>query len=265
MFLHLISFTGILFLLIVQKTLPVKSAANCESATLRTKPSLINDCDFVNDKLKIYVFSITEPRYRNCVRKIHLWASEPHINKNIEVGGQAQVTISNPLDGANRCVQVRISVTVTFGSYHDSFFDKKFETVVRPVDKKCFEVATTALRPITNWVSVDLAESIPKKHWETCIYSVTHGSTTHRQPEKPLIVKFEAEKCKTTVATVIYSFRGQTATTIQERFSILSDVRYLGPSSQAIQDCDILEYHFNIAINKIITRPESSWKGCRKH
>ena len=62
------------------------------------------------------------------------------------------------------------------------------------------------------------------------------------------------------MVTVIYSFKGQTVATIQERFSILSDVHHLGPNSQVIQDCDILEDDFNIAINKIITRPECNTK-----
>ena len=256
MFLRLFSVTKILYLLIVQKTLPVKTAGNCESATLSSNPTLIDDCELVNDQLKINVLKFTKPLFSKCVRKINLRASEPHLKTDIGMGGQTQVTIANPLDGANRCVPVRITVWVTFGSYYGPSVDLKFDTVVRPIDRKCLDVANVVLTSRTDWVSANLADPIPMKHWETCIYSVAYGHTTNQPPDRPLIAKFEANTCKTEVIDVFYTFKGTLATTIKKSFSLLGKVSQVAPYMDVIQDCDILEDDFTIAINQIITRPE---------
>ena len=112
MLLRFLSVTKILLFLIVQKTLPAKSAGYCESATLRSNPTLIDDCDFVNDELNIDVFKITELVYRSCLHAIYLRASVPEIETDIVVDGQESVTIPNPLQGANRCREVKIWVIV---------------------------------------------------------------------------------------------------------------------------------------------------------
>ena len=263
----LIAKTCLFLFLFGGKFLSGESYSNCDNAGLKYvhfRRKLIDDCDLFKDNLHLAFHKITAKPY--CVSQIRLVLTEStdadgyQTYYDHDIGGESAADVVNPVDGANRCVKTKISVSVTFLNSQDQ--SEYLEYDLNPLAKKCWE--TTEFTSTTDQMTVDIAAAVPVKLWETCILSVSDGIPSleikEPIPRRSIFVNCTTDMCRDTKHEVIYNFRGREIQTISRIFSFLKDVRSLGRGLKVISDCELLEERFNINIGQMISRPECHTK-----
>ena len=246
----------IFFLVIANTILLVESNSWCNGASLgTTEKKLIHDCDLVNDKLHLELHRITGQT--SCVNniKLNFGRLHPPAEVSAQTGKKHQITVTNPLEGANRCQAMTIYATVTFASSKHTW-EKYLDFEVNPFESKCFYDNYNTYKPTANIMTIDLAQKIPMKLWYTCIHSVEIEDKHFPDPSRPFRKSFEIDLCKDTQALITYNFNGIVITKHKEIITFLKNVHQFGGNPQLIEHCDILEEDFNIAINRMISRPE---------
>ena len=246
--------------------LGVESYSNCYNARLKpanSRQRLIDDCDLVKDNLHLAFDKITwKP---DCISHIHIALTETEFSQlnyyDYEIGGKTAINLTNPLVGTQRCVKTHVSASVIFSLPIAQIRNQHFEYELNPLAKKCLK--STEFTRTNDQMTVDIAEAIPVKLWETCIFSVSYGSQIHHikepVPRRSIFVDFTTKVCGEEKHEVFYKFWGREITTITKMFSF-KDVRSLGRGLQVIRDCDILEDQFKIHISQMISKPECNTK-----
>ena len=219
---------------------------------------MIDDCDLVKDNLHLDFNKIAfKPECISQIRLVLMDSPRPN-HHDYNISGKTATNITNPVKGKNRCVTTNIRARVTFLLPNEQTLIEKMEYELNPLADKCLKSTRTEYTRTDNQMTVDIAEAIPVKLWEICIFSVSYGSHVHDIkepiPRRSIFVDFTTKVCKEEKHEVFYKFRGRNIT-ITKIFSF-KDVRSLGRGLQVIRDCDILEDQFKININQMISKPE---------
>ena len=196
-----------------------KSYLSCYNAGLKQfsfRENLIDDCDLVKDNLLLDFSKITlRP---DCISLFRLVLPEfPQQNHDYVIGGQTATYVANPLAGRNRCVTRKISATVTFSLPNLQTRIEYLNYQLNPLEEKCLK--STEYTRTNDVMTVDIAEAIPVKLWDTCIFSVSYGTQHFDITSKSIFVDFTTKVCGEEKHAVLYKFRGREIMTIKKMFS----------------------------------------------
>ena len=178
----------------------METKSSCYHARLKNYPeNLIDDCDLVKDNLHLALNKITTRP--DCISQIRLELPESTdpdgypIYYDYETGGRSVVDVENPLVDKNRCVITKGIVTFMLPNSQSGF--EHLEYILNPLARKCLQ--TTEFTSKTDHMTVDIAEAIPEKLWEMCIFSVSDGTKRFEIqepiPRKSILVNFTTDVC----------------------------------------------------------------------
>ena len=142
--------------------------------------------------------------------------------------------------------------------------DVEHETnfVVNPMN--CFNSTKTVYQPETEQGILDLSQGINRKLWETCLdtASLVTGTSNqiHLNRRQALRVPFDFKNsvCKNRELTFNFNFYGGKIKT--KNIVLLKVIKQLGRNVQVIEDCDLFEDQFRVALDKITDKPRCSEK-----
>ena len=248
----------------------VRCSSSCSQARLWTnpKPKVIDDCNILDDRLNVRLSQLTSRPL--CIREVKLkfgtkWLYAP-------LDRQTSANIRNLFVASERCLSRTITAKVKFVS---SDVEHKTNFVVNPMN--CFNSTKTVYQPSTEQGILDLSQGINRKLWKTCLdtASLVTGSTNqiHLNRIQALRVPFDFQNsvCKNRELTFNFNFFGGTIKT--KNIVLLKVIKQLGTNVQVIEDCDLFEDQYRVALDKIIDKPmccektsvkigtTSHWKG----
>ena len=257
-------------ILVVAFLSDVRCSSSCSQARLWTNPKLkvIDDCNILYDRLNVRLSQLTSRPL--CIREVKLKFGSEWLYAPLD--RQTSADIRNLLVASERCVSRTITAKVKFVT---SDVEHKTNFVVNPMN--CFNSTKTVYQPNTEQGTVDLSQGINKKLWETCLDTVSfatgNGDQLHwnRRQAFQVPFNFEGNMCKDLEFLVKFNFFSGTIKT--KPIVLLKVIKQLGRNVQVIEDCDLVEDQFSVALAKIIDKPmccektsvkigtTSHWKG----